>query len=202
MSSAVRFSSCVIDHTAKIRSPTRLLECQLDDLCARRCSAMQHLSCACCDAGQAAELSGANGHSRSVKRGRSSDNVSEYTGNRCRLGMPAISHPHVDSAQHTSVLSSQDPQEISLASDTDADAGYQGVLQMVQQVKSDQVSQHACQLKGQLRNLDAAEGIGMMAWLIDGMLSQRADPSARELITDWVMDLAEFAKHRAQLCRT
>ena len=116
--------------------------------------------------------------------------------------MPAISHPHVDSAQHTSVLSSQDPQEISLASDTDADAGYQGVLQMVQQVKSDQVSQHACQLKGQLRNLDAAEGIGMMAWLIDGMLSQRADPSARELITDWVMDLAEFAKHRAQLCRT
>lgn len=175
----------------------------------KRCNAMQHLAvrylcvtAARADAGQAADLSGANGPSRSVKRDRSSDDVSEHTGKRSRLGVPAVSHPHVEPAQHPHVLGFQDPREISLALDTDADAGYQGVLQMVQQVQSDQVSQHACQLKGQLRNLDAAEGIGMMAWLIDGMLSQRADPSARKLITDWVMDLAEFAKHRAQSCRT
>lgn len=99
-------------------------------------------------------------------------------------------------------MGSGDPQEISLAADTEADAGYEGVLQMVRQVQSDQVSQHACQLKSQLRDLDAAEGIGMMAWLIDGMLSQRADPSAQQLILDWVTDLSEFAKHRVQMCRT
>ena len=157
------------------------------------------------DAGQAADLSGANGYSRSMKRGRSSDSVVEHTSNsnkRSRLGMPAVGHPYIDPAHHPAVLDSEDPQEVSLASDAEADAGYQGVLEMVHQVQNDQVSQHACQLKGQLRNLDAAEGIGMMAWLIDGMLSQRTDPSARELITDWVVDLAEFAKHRAQMCRT
>lgn len=137
-----------------------------------------------------------------MKRGRSSDNVSEHAGKRSRLGLPAVSQPHDDAAQHSSVLSPQDPQEIPLASDNDADAGYRGMLQMVHQVQTDQVSQHACQLKGQLRNLDAAEGIGVMAWLIDGMLSQRTDSSGRQLITDWVMDLAEFAKQRAQLCRT
>ncbi|KAL3145384.1 hypothetical protein ABBQ38_001634 [Trebouxia sp. C0009 RCD-2024] len=152
--------------------------------------------------GQAADLSRANGHSNSMKRGRSSDSVVEHAcSKRSRLGMPAV--PHVNDLLHKpAVLGPKDPQEIPLPSDTEADARYQGVQEMVHQVQNDQVSQHACQLKGQLRNLDAAEGIGVMAWLIDGMLSQRADPSARELITDWVMDLAEFAKHRAQMCRT
>lgn len=137
-----------------------------------------------------------------MKRGRSSDSVVEHAcSKRSRLGMPAV--PHVNDLLHKpAVLGPKDPQEIPLPSDTEADARYQGVQEMVHQVQNDQVSQHACQLKGQLRNLDAAEGIGVMAWLIDGMLSQRADPSARELITDWVMDLAEFAKHRAQMCRT
>ena len=212
MLSAVCFSR-LRSHTAYIRSPICLLQPHIDDLSAKetQCNAapllyITHVSeCTLAqrtDAGQAADLSGANSHSRSVKRGRSSDNVSEHAGKRSRLGMPAVSRPHVEPAQHPNVLGFQDPQEISFASGTDAGAGYQGVLQMVQQVQSDQVSPHACQLKGQLRNLDAAEGIGMMAWLIDGMLSQRADPSARELITDWVMDLAEFAKQRAQSCRT
>ena len=196
-----------------MHSPTRLMESHIDDLCAEetQCSAapllyftpvLECTVATCSDAGQAADLSGANGHSRSLKRGRSSDDVSEHGGKRSQLGMSAVSHPHVEPAQRPNVLHSQDPREISLASDTDADAGYQGVLQMVQQVQCDQVSQHACQLKGQLRRLDAAEGIGMMAWLIDGMLSQRADPSGRQLITDWVMDLAEFAMHSAQSCRT
>lgn len=116
--------------------------------------------------------------------------------------MPAGAYASNGLSHNPALLGYQDPQEISLASDTEADARYQSVQAMVHQVQNDQVSQQACQLKGQLRNLDAAEGIGMVAWLIDGMLSQRSDPSAQELITDWVMDLAEFAKHRAQICRT
>ena len=73
---------------------------------------------------------------------------------------------------------------------------------MVHQIQNDQASAGACQLKRQLRNLDAAEGIGLVAWLIDGMLAQRADPSARDLVADWVTDLAEFAKQRVRLSRT
>lgn len=154
------------------------------------------------DAGQAADLTRTNGHSKSMKRGRSTDSISEHTGKRSRLGMTTVSHPYAGHSHHPDVMGSGDPQEISLAADTEGDAGYQGVLQMVHQVSSDQVSQHACQLKGQLRRLDAAEGIGMMAWLVDGMLSQPADPSAQQLIQDWVTDLAEFARHRVQMCRT
>lgn len=137
-----------------------------------------------------------------MKRGRSSDTISEHTSKRSRSGMSNVSHAYGDHSHHPSVMGSVDPQEILLAADTEGDAGYQGVLQMVHQVQTDQISQHACQLKGQLRSLDAAEGIGMLAWLVDGMLSQRADPSAQQLILDWVTDLAEFAKHRVQMCRT
>ena len=87
-------------------------------------------------------------------------------------------------------------------SGSQADASVLGVLKMVHQVHSNQVSQEACEAKNQLRTLDAAEGIGVMAWLIDGMLSQRTDPDSHAMIADWVTDLADFAKHRIQMSRT
>lgn len=158
-----------------------------------------------CNAGHAADLGTANGHSRSMKRGRSSEHITEHASNgskRSRLGMPAVSQQHMLTAQNQAELGFQDPQEIALASDSEADTGYTGVLEMVHQVQNDQVSQHACHLKNQLRNLDAAEGIGVMGWLIKGMLTQPADPSAREMIKDWVTDLADFARHSVKLCRT
>ena len=166
------------------------------------CSLFGHNNC---NAGHAADLGIADGHSRSLKRGRSTDHTIEHPSNsskRSRLGKPAVDQQHMLPAQNHAVLGSQDPQEIALASDSEADTRYQGVLEMVHQVQNDQISQHACQLKNQLRTLDAAEGIGVMGWLIQGMLSQPADPSQREIMKDWVTDLADFARHSVKLCRT
>ena len=86
--------------------------------------------------------------------------------------------------------------------ESEADAAYYGVMQMVHRVHGNDVSQAACHVKDQLRSLDPAEGIGVIAWLVDGMLSQHVGSASHGLIVDWVNDLADFAKHRIQSSRS
>ena len=156
-------------------------------------------------------MGSANGHSRSSKRDRSAEldtDHANYGNKRSRLGNTA-SVQQVEAARSHPSNDCQQPHEqgwvegnAPLPIESEADAAYHGVMQMVHQVHNNQLSQHACEVKSQIRNLDAAEGIGVMAWLIDGMLTQHTDPEAHALITDWVTDLADFAKHRIQLSRT
>ena len=149
----------------------------------------------------------ANGHNRSHKRGRSADSDPEganFGNKRSRLGMPAsVQQP--EAAQQYLTHEFVEDQHAPGWADAEgtngmqADARFHGIQEMVHQVHSNQISLHACEAKNQLRTLDAAEGIGVMAWLIDGMLSQRTDPDSHALIADWVTDLADFARHRIQL---
>lgn len=78
------------------------------------------------------------------------------------------------------------------------DEAFESVMQMVQQVQANRVSRLARDAKDCLRNLDAAEGIGVIAWLVDGMLTQRTDEKSKDVIQDWVADLGSFIRRRTQ----
>ncbi|DBA86692.1 TPA: hypothetical protein ACH3X1_005146 [Trebouxia sp. C0004] len=155
-------------------------------------------------AGHLGDMGPANGHHRSSKRGRSAELDPDGGSKRSRLGLsaPVLEPRAVDGYEHAQLGQAWIPDDAEGPSGSQADPGVLGVLEMVHQVHSNQVSQEACEAKNQLRTLDAAEGIGVMAWLIDGMLSQRTDPDSHAMIADWVTDLADFAKHRIQMSRT
>ncbi len=156
------------------------------------------------DAGRLGDMGPANGHHRSNKRGRSAESDPEGGSKRSRLGMsaPVLEPGAVNGFEQAQLGQAWTPDDAEGPSGSQADGAVLGVLEMVHQVHSNQVSQEACEAKNQLRTLDAAEGIGVMAWLIDGMLSQRTDPDSHAMIADWVTDLADFAKHRIQMSRT
>ncbi len=118
------------------------------------------------------------------------------------MSAPALQPGVVNGFEQAQLGQAWIPDNAEGPSGSHAEAGVLGVLEMVHQVHSNQVSQEACEAKNQLRTLDAAEGIGVMAWLIDGMLSQRTDPDSHTMIADWVTDLADFAKHRIEMSRT
>ena len=153
----------------------------------------------------------ANGHNRSDQRGRSADSEPEganFSNKRSRLGMPAsVQQP--EAGQHYLTHAFGEEQHAPGWAEGNAEgtngmeagASFHGIQEMVHQVHSNQISLHACEAKNQLRTLDAAEGIGVMAWLVDGMLSQRTDPDSHALIADWVTDLADYARYRIQLSR-
>lgn len=95
----------------------------------------------------------------------------------------------------------QQPPNVALQSlDANADDAetYDAVMQMVQQVQGNRISRAGREAKDSLRSLDAAEGIGVIAWLIDALLSQRTDTKAKDLIKDWVTDLHTFIRRRTQ----
>ncbi|DBA79844.1 TPA: hypothetical protein ACH3X2_007681 [Trebouxia sp. C0005] len=155
-------------------------------------------------AGPLCDMGLANGHLRSNKRGRSAESDPEGGSKRSRLGTsaPALQPGFGNGFEQAQHGQAWIPDDAEGPAGCQADAGVLGVMEMVHQVLSNQVSQEACEAKNQLRSLDAAEGIGVMAWLIDGMLSQRTDPDSHAMIADWVTDLADFAKHRIQMSRT
>lgn len=141
-----------------------------------------------------------NGHHRGVKREAVPDNGAKQPKNtkRSRLAVSATDDTKLGGNQqaygpeHEQVLRQQN------ADDTQEDEAYESVMQMVQQVQANRVSRLARDAKDCLRNLDAAEGIGVIAWLIDGMLTHRTDEKSQETITDWVTDLGSFIKRRTQ----
>ena len=156
------------------------------------------------DAGRFGDMGPANGNHRSNKRGRSAESDPEGGSKRSRFGMaaPILEPGAANGFEQAQLGQAWIPDDAEGPSGSQADVGVLGVLEMVHQVHSNQVSQEACEAKNQLRSLDAAEGIGVMAWLIDGMLSQRTDPDSHAIIADWVTDLADFARHRIQMSRT
>lgn len=163
--------------------------------------------------GQTADMGAANGYNRGSKSGLSAEQDPDYAHQgrkRSRLGMTLSDAQQAEAAQDHARNGFRESHHVDnglegqpeMLNPSQTDVAYHGVMEMVHQVHNCQVSEHACRVKDQMRNLDAAEGIGVMAWLIDGMLSQRTDPSAIEMIAGWVTDLADFAKHRLQLSRT
>ena len=144
----------------------------------------------------------ANGNHRGVKREAVPDNGARHhhqNTKRSRLAVSATDDTKLDGGQQA-----YDPEHEQIprqrrADDIQEDEAYQSVTQMVQQVQANRVSRLARDAKDCLRNLDAAEGIGVIAWLIDGMLTHRTDEKCKETITDWVTDLGTFIKRRTQL---
>ena len=136
-----------------------------------------------------------NGHNRGVKREAAPDTAvrdSQQVTKRSRLGVSAAEARRHDSGQH-SVEQDQMGQN-----PVEGDGAYESVMHMVQQVQANRVSRLARDAKDCLRNLDAAEGIGVIAWLVDGMLTQRTDDKSKDMIADWVADLGSFIRYRTQ----
>ena len=143
----------------------------------------------------------ANGMHRGVKREAVPDNGARHhhqNAKRSRLAVSAADDSKLDGSQQASAPEHEQLTQQQHADGTQEDEAYQSVTQMVQQVQANRVSRLARDAKDCLRNLDAAEGIGVVAWLIDGMLTQRTDDKSKQTITDWVTDLGTFIKRRTQ----
>lgn len=137
-----------------------------------------------------------NGQRKGTKREAGLDNGARSSHHGAKRSRLAVSGVQGELGQQPS-----DKVHTSQQQPTDAaseDQGYQSVMQMAQQVQANRVSRLARDAKECLRNLDAAEGIGVIAWLIDGMLTQRTDEKSQDVITDWVSDLGSFIQHRTQ----
>ena len=126
----------------------------------------------------------ANGRSKSARREPASDTGSRDAQHDSKRAKVAVDNPETDKAE------TADP--------ADCHEACEAVMQMVQQVQGNRISRAGRDAKDCLRNLDAAEGIGVIAWLIDGLLSQRTDAKSKDLIKDWVTDLGGFIRRRTQ----
>ena len=65
-------------------------------------------------------------------------------------------------------------------------------------VKRGWLSTDARAITEQIASLDPAEGIGVIAWLIDRMASDRMDIAGRPIVAAWLQQLAAFTHSKAQ----
>ena len=69
---------------------------------------------------------------------------------------------------------------------------YTEMLSLVDAVSRQEVSQAALQARDALCSLDPAEGLGVVAWLVQAMM-HNAPPEHANSVQQWIQDLSVFA---------